>query len=151
MVQGPLHQCLLGNWCSPNTSQCSRINVPDHHCPVTLASVAGRSLSVAKEQCLLLLEKFEVNAYSIWGSLETRESSISPVPAPLMADTGNGSKPVFQNSAACISAFAGLSHLLTASTTGFLECDLRSQSRISSSPAVRPTLPSTTKMILWDS
>jgi hypothetical protein len=34
------------------------------------------------------------------GSEPSSASSMSPVPVPLMADTGNGSTPVSQNSAA---------------------------------------------------
>ena len=35
------------------------------------------------------------------GNVVINWSSISPVPVPLIADTAMGSRPVFQNSAAC--------------------------------------------------
>jgi len=78
------------------------------------------------------------------GSAATRRSSRSPEPEPLMADTATGSRPSAQKSAACTSASATFSHLLTASSTGVPGCVRRSQAAISSSAAVTPACPSTT-------
>jgi len=93
------------------------------------------------------------------GSDPTAASSISPVPAPLSAETACGTPPPpppaappfplpppasAQNSAACSPAFAGDSHLFTARVTGLVGWARRSQARISSSPGCGPACPSTT-------
>lgn len=84
------------------------------------------------------------------GRVATTASSISPVPAPLSAETACGTPPLppppanDQNSDACKSAFAGDSHLLTANVTDFVGCARRSQDKISSSPGCGPNCPSTT-------
>mmetsp|Transcript_429 Transcript_429/g.1067 ORF Transcript_429/g.1067 Transcript_429/m.1067 type:complete len:483 (-) Transcript_429:9-1457(-) len=73
----------------------------------------------------------------------TSASSISPVPEPVMALMGMGSRPSSQNSEAMRSAFDTLSHLLTARCTFLRGWLVRSQSNTSRSPACRPALPST--------
>mmetsp|Transcript_5813 Transcript_5813/g.12841 ORF Transcript_5813/g.12841 Transcript_5813/m.12841 type:complete len:296 (-) Transcript_5813:708-1595(-) len=77
------------------------------------------------------------------GSVTMRESSSSPVPVPVMADTAMGVRPSSQKSETMRSDLTVFSHLLTASTTGFWGWFCLSHDRISRSPDCRPACPST--------
>jgi hypothetical protein len=76
-------------------ARCSKcINAPTFGRP-TIAMASGLSLSSSS------------SAPRGGGRLATSLSNISPVPVPLMADTGSGSRPSSQNSAACNTRAAG--------------------------------------------
>lgn len=152
-MEGTSSKALIASSYRRMTSSLSR---PTPYClrktSVSSSPSSGSPLSSATSACcaasisLTLVPKPEMaDPFATMPSYKSSRSSA--VPTPCSADTGRGSpRPRFQNCEARYAPFLSLSHLFTASRTGWLlSTFFRRNVASCSSMLVGPTWPSTTR------